>query len=99
MERPRLETASPPSALLGGGGRAPLAGHVMALALALTTAQLELLRTTAAPLPRVLRVRRNFGAASFRLDVGRLATMVSQATRNWPGGAKILTQLFPNPSM
>ena len=27
------------------------------------------------------------------------ATMVSQATRNWPGGARILTHLFPNPSM
>jgi hypothetical protein len=26
------------------------------------------------------------------------ATMVSQATRNWPGGARILTHLFPNPS-
>jgi len=39
---------------------------------------------------------------SRKVDAIRLAAVsddVSQATRNWPGGARILTHLFPNPSM
>src|SRR5947209_5083990 len=89
---PGTGNGSPPSALLGGGGRAALAGNVMALALALTTAQIEELRTVAATLPR--------GAARSRylerLDVAlRGRSSVGDGEARAPGACHRGVSRFP----